>query len=89
MKIKERIIYYLDIYDGEEQGTIKRVSEDLISCSPKRNTYEILNMIYTAFQELVADKKIELIVCEKMTPTQLHRFNMESKTFYRIIDRNV
>ncbi len=89
MNVKERILHYLVVYDGEKQGAEKRVKEDLLFELPRNEHKRITEIVFYAFMELEGKGNIKIIPYEKMTANQKHRFDTENKIFYQIINRNI
>ena len=89
MNVKEKILHYLFVYDGEEQGAEKRVEEDLARELPRKDHKRIGEIFFNAFAELRRKGNIEIIPYENMTDNQRHRSNTENKIFYRIVNKNI
>ncbi len=89
MNVKEKILWYLSVYDGEKQGALKRVEEDLICTLPRKEHGKISDMISLAFLELQTKGNIKIIPYENMTENQKFRFDNEGKIFYKILNKNI
>ncbi len=89
MNVKEKVLWYLSVYDGEKQGAKKRVEEDLIMGLPRKEHNKISDMIFNAFMDLEGKGNIKIIPYDEMTDNQKFRFDREGKIFYRIINKNI
>ena len=89
MDVKEKILWYLAVYDGERQGAEKRVEQDLIRDLPRKEHNKIPDMIFFGFMELERKGNIKFIPYNEMTDNQKFRNDREGKTFYRIINKNI
>ncbi|MDE6597079.1 MAG: hypothetical protein K2K60_00390 [Clostridia bacterium] len=89
MDIKNKILHYLFVYDGELEGTEKRVKEDLRRELYKPTDTKLSEYFYNAISDLVNKGNIEILPYEDMTTNQRYKFNQEGKTLYRIINKNI
>ena len=86
-KIKESIIWYLKIYDGQYSNTKERVIEKIINADGNKREYNYYNSLFIgAFYKLELDKKISLIAFEVLDEQQRFEYENRNELFYKVLE---
>lgn len=89
MNVKDKVLWYLSVYEGEKQGAEKRVEQDLICELPRKEHSKISEMIFFAFMDLENKGNLKFMPYCEMSDDQKFRCDREGKIFYKIINKNI
>ena len=88
-ELKEKILYYLSVYYGECQGAEKRLKEYIAQHTNRSECNKWYDALSYAFDDLINEGNIRVMLYEKMTGNQKYAFDYEGKTFYEIISKDI
>ena len=88
MDVKDRLLWYLRVYDGRSKLAKARTEEDIyIEFSRKEQTRMVCYM-YDAIAELEQEGKIRLIPYSEMNAQQKKTYDEDQEAIYEIIKKN-
>ena len=87
MDLKERILYYLVLYNGRSKPVKEIVEQDIILEVSIKEQDRYLYNIGSCFLELEKEGKIKLIPYSEMNCDQRFAYDRDKDTIYEIINK--
>jgi len=84
MDVKERLLWYLRVYDGRSKPAKARTEEDICREYPRKEQDRMICYIFSALSELESEGKIKLIPYSEMTASQRKTYDEDLDAIYKI-----